>query len=251
MSALDRRSFTREALGSLLTFTLLDHIAARGAFGAAIESVTARWLAEVDQLGHDVKDGRLKQIEWQKKIEELYAQVDLADLLRFLDFDKLTAAVDYPEHGARSLRPLFPEIAGLPTKLVFGRQVFAMRRGRSVVPHGHNNMATAFIVLKGTFQGRHYDRLQDEAEHYIIRPTIDRKFIPGEYSTVSDYKDNVHWFTAQDDVGFIFNIHVMDVNPSAGQSTGRVYLDPLGEKLADGTIRARKVKYDEVNRLYG
>ncbi len=32
----------------------------------------------------------------------------------------------------------------------------------------------------------------------IIKPTIDRKFSPGECSTVSDYKDNVHWFQALD-----------------------------------------------------
>ena len=52
-------------------------------------------------------------------------------------------------------------------------------------------------------------------------------------------------------MGYIFNIHVMDVNPNAGSSTGRVYLDPNGEKLSDGTIRARRVNYDEVNKLYG
>jgi hypothetical protein len=251
MSVLGRRQFTREALGSLLTFSLLDTLLSGDAFSAEIKPITVKWLAEVDALGHDVKDSRLKQDEWQKKIEELYARVDLPELLRFIDFDKLTAAVDYPEHGARSLKPQFPEIAGLPTKLVFGRQVFAMKKGRSVVPHGHNNMATAFLILKGDFHGRHYDRLQDQAEHYIIRPTIDRSFSAGGCSTVSDFRDNIHWFTAKDDVGFIFNIHVMDVNPKLGKATGRVYLDPLGEKLADGTIRARKVKYDEVNKLYG
>lgn len=251
MSTLDRRAFTREALGSLMTFALLDTLFAGDAFAAEVKPLTTAWLAELNQLGNDVKDQKLKQLEWQKKVEELYARVDLPDLLKLIDFDKLSSNVDFPEHGARSLRPQFPEIAGVPTKLVFGRQVFAMKKGRSVVPHGHNNMATAFLIVKGNFRGRHYDRLKDEAEHYIIRPTIDRSFKPGEYSSVSDYKDNVHWFTAADDVGYIFNIHVMDVNPGSGLTTGRLYLDPLGEKLGDGTIRARKVKYDEVNRLYG
>src|SRR5438874_1237195 len=81
--------------------------------------------------------------------------------------------------------------------LIFGRQIFAMARGRSVVPHGHDNMATGFLVLKGTLRGRHYDRVEDHKDHYLIRPTIDRSFKPGEYSTVSDHKDNVHWFTAE------------------------------------------------------
>ena len=69
-------------------------------------------------------------------------------------------------------------------------------------------MATAFLILKGTFRGRHFDRLEDDGQHMIIRPTIDRGFAVGEHSTVSDYKDNIHWFTATSEPAFIFNIHV-------------------------------------------
>lgn len=251
MSTLDRRAFTREALGSLLTFSLLDALWSRDAFAAEVKPITVAWFKELNDLSRDVKDQRLKQLEWQKQIEALYARVDLPDLLRFIDFEKLSQGVDYPEHGVRSLRPQFAQIAGVPTDLIFGRQVFAMKPGRSVIPHGHNNMATAFLILRGDFQGRHYDRVADETDHLIIRPTIDRRFGVGECSTVSDYKDNVHWFTAADDVGFIFNIHVMDVNPDSGKRTGRIYVDPKGEKLKDGTIRARRVNYEEANQLYG
>jgi len=33
--------------------------------------------------------------------------------------------------------------------------------------------------------------------------------------------------------------------------SGRVYLDPAGEKIAGGKIRARKVKAAEAYKLYG
>jgi hypothetical protein len=110
---------------------------------------------------------------------------------------------------------------------------------------------TAFLILRGEFHGRHYDRVEDEKEHYIIKPTIDRKFTLGECSTISDDKDNVHWFQATSDTGFIFNIHVLDVRPGTTEPTGRVYLDPNGEKLKDGMIRARRLNYKEVHELYG
>ena len=97
-----------------------------------------------------------------------------------------------------------------------------MKKGRSVVPHGHDNMATGFLVLKGKFRGRHYDRVEDRSDHYIIRPTIDRVFKPGEFSTISDHKDNIHWFTAEDEAGFIFNVHVVETNPENGKRPGRV-----------------------------
>ena len=82
----------------------------------------------------------------------------------------------------------------------------------------------------------------------IIRPTIDRAFKAGEHSTVSDYKDNVHWFKAKSDMSFIFNIHVMSVKPG---KTGRVYIDPNGEKIAGGRIKARKIDHKEAEHLYG
>ena len=82
----------------------------------------------------------------------------------------------------------------------------------------------------------------------IVKPTLDKSFGPGTYSTLSDLKDNVHWFQATSDSGFIFNIHVMSVVPGR---TGRVYIDPDGEKLSGGRIKARKIDHAEAVKLYG
>ena len=251
MHDLSRRAFSKQALGSLLTFSLLETLTDLDLFADEVKPLTMKWLSDVNQMAADLKDGRLKQVEWQKKIEELFAKVDLPDLLQLIDFERLTANVQLVDNGARSLSPKFREIDGVPTKLIFGRQIFALKKDRSVVPHGHNNMATAFLILQGDLQGRHYDRLEDENEHFIIKPTIDRKFGPGECSTISDYKDNIHWFKAITEPAFIFNLHVLDVNPGSTLPTGRVYLDPDGEKLSGGRIRAKKLGYKEVNELYG
>ena len=77
------------------------------------------------------------------------SQVDLADTLKFIDFDKLTANLKFRDQGELSLQAKLPQVEGLPTNLVFGHQVFALAKDRSVVPHGHNNMATAFLILQG------------------------------------------------------------------------------------------------------
>lgn len=251
MEFMSRRDFSRQALNSLLTFSLLETLFSRDAFAADVKPITVKWLAEVNQLGNDLKDEKLKQLQWQEKIKELFSKVDLPDLLRLIDFDKVTKNVSAPDHGAKSLSFKFQEIDGVPTKLVFGKQIFALKQGRSVVPHGHNNMATAFLILKGDFQGRHYDRLEDLADHVIIRPTIDERFSPGGCSTVSDFRDNIHWFKSLSESAYIFNIHVNNINPKSTEPTGRVYLDPNGEKLTDGKIKARLITYDESNKLYG
>src|SRR6185369_2439827 len=103
--------------------------------------------------------------------EELLTQVNMDDLLSLIDFDRLTSNVSFAERGERSLKLSFPKVEGLHTELSFGKQIFALKKGRSVVPHGHNNMATAFLILKGDLRGRHYDRVQDETDHILIRPT--------------------------------------------------------------------------------
>ena len=249
---LSRRDFTRRSVQALLTISLLDHLCSANLLAAGARLSAEKWLDEVNQIGLDVKGEKMKQTEWQLRIEDLLQnRIDLSQLLKLIDFDQIEKTAKFVDNGARSIRPQFPKLEGAPERLVFGKQVFALKKGRSVVPHGHNNMATAFIILKGNFHGRHYDRVADEKEHMIIKPTIDAKFGPGQTSSISDVKDNVHWFKAEDEPAFIFNIHVFGLNPGSGKRTSRIYIDPAGEKLDDGLIRARLIDSKEAHQRYG
>ena len=245
----DRRAFTKNTVGALLTFSLLESAFSADAFADDIKPITAQWLKELHELGMDVQGEKLEPIVWQEKTKELFEQVNLPELLTFLDFKKLSATMKLKDRGEKSSRPKLPEVAGLPTRLVFGHQVFGLKKGCSVVPHGHMNMATAFLVLNGEFHGRHYDRVEDHEDHYIVKPTIDQKFGVGGCSTVSDHKDNVHWFKTLSETGYIFNIHVLNIEE--GTRSGRVYVDPNGEQLAGGLVKARKLRYAEAYKLYG
>ena len=251
IEATTRREFTRQALQSLTALALIEGLAARSLFGRDVSPIVDEWFKELHTISKDLKNHKTKDIEFQKSLEALYHKVDLPSLLKTLDFDKMAKDITYPEHGAKSLPVDFKNVSGLPTDLVFGRQIFAMKKDRSVIPHGHDNMATGFLVLKGDFRGRHYDRVEDHADHYIVRPTIDRKFTPGDTSTISDHKDNVHWFQCESEVGFIFNVHVIGYNPDNPKSGGRVYVDPLGEKLSGGLVKAPKISYGKANQMYG
>jgi hypothetical protein len=246
-----RRDFARDALQSLTALVLIEGLWSRRLLGADVRPIVDDWFKELNAISRDVRDHKKKDVEFQQSLEKLYRRVDLGALLKTLDFDRLASGVSFPAKGAKSLPVDFSHVHGLPVELAFGRQIFAMGKGRSVVPHGHDNMATGFLVLKGSFRGRHYDRLEDHPDHYIVRPTIDRSFQPGEFSTISDHKDNVHWFTAEGETGFIFNAHVTETNPENPKKAGRVYVDPMGEKLAGGLIKAPKISYGKVNQMYG
>jgi hypothetical protein len=247
---MDRRAFGKQTLGSLLTFSLLESVLSSDALADEVKPIAAKWLADLNQLGADVKGRKLRQTEWQEQVELLFAKIDLAEFLTFVDFERLTKDMQFRKRGERSFRAQFPKVEGLPTELVFGHQMFALKKDRSVVPHGHNNMATAFLVLQGEFAGKHYDRLEDHSDHMIVKPTIDRKFEPGRYSTISDHKDNVHWFKATSDTGYIFNIHVLNIDPKITK-TGRVYIDPRGERLSGGRIKAEKIDIGQALKRFG
>jgi hypothetical protein len=251
-SLVTRRDFAEKSLQSLLAVSLLDHLCSADLLAEKVKPTAIKWLNEVNQVGLDLKNQKMQAVEWQQQIENLLStQIDLKELTDFIDFDKILKHPNFVDNGARSHRPRFPRMDGIPERLVFGQQIFALRKGRSVVPHGHDNMATAFLILKGNFHGRHYDRVEDEQDHMIIRPTIDGRFGPGQTSSVSDDKDNVHWFKAEDEPAFIFNLHVLGVNPKSRKRTSRLYVDPFGEKLNDGLVRARLIDYKESHTKFG
>lgn len=240
---LTRREFS---LGALAAFAF-----ARSLPAEVLRAFSGAWLGELDALSRAVQKRELPQLEWQAKVEALFAKVPLEDFLAYIDFPSLEKkGMEFNGKGAKSLRIDFPKADGVPASLVFGRQLFALKKGRSVVPHGHNNMATAFLILKGRMRGRHYERHADEAKHLIISPTMDKEFGPGGAATISELKDNIHWFEALSDSAFIFNIHVVGVTPGK-RGAGRVYVDPNGEKIEGGRLRARIIEEDEADRLYG
>ena len=251
MSDPTRRDFHSKVLGSAIAYGLIELLWARDLFAAEVKPVLAKWFRELYELGQDLRGGKLKDVEFQAKMEQLYARVDLPALVQFVELDRLAETRELPDNGAANYGIDLSKVEGLPAQVGFGKQIFGVKQGRSIVPHGHRNMCTGFIVLRGKFRGRHYDRLEEEKDHYLIRPTIDREFGPGELSTISDHKDNVHWFKGLSNTGYIFNVHVIGYDPAIKEPSGRLYLDPQGEKVAGGLIRAAKMTSRECHQKYG
>jgi len=246
-----RRHFNQKLLGSLMTYGLIETLFDRRLFADSVQPLIQKWMIELHDLCQDVKNHKLQDTIFQTKLEELYKRVDLSELLKLVDLDQVARKVKLPERGAANLGVDLSKVEGLPRQLVMGKQIFAMKQGRSIVPHGHDNMCTGFIILQGNFIGKHYDRVEDNKDHYLLKPTIDRLFKPGDCSTVSDHKDNVHWFKADSATGFVFNVHVMGYNAENPKSASRVYVDPIGEKVAGGLIKAMKISSSECHKRYG
>jgi hypothetical protein len=248
---LSRRIFTSNLLGSLLTFSLVKSLDKVNVLGNTVKPIVRKWLIEMEQVTEQLRQGNVKNTEWQSQIESLLSRVDLNDLLSAIDYERLAKAAVFPEDHESAEDVDFSHNEGLPADLSFAPYFYAMKRGTAIVPHGHRNMTSMHMMIKGQAHGWQFERVSDEAQYVTIKPTNDRVLEVGAVTTVSDERDNIHWFKALSEPVFMFNIGVFRINP-AKYFSGRDYVDPLGgEKLRDGLIRARRLEVKEAYSLYG
>jgi hypothetical protein len=206
------------------------------------------WLSELDKMCRDLGRKTLTQVEWQDAIVGLFRRIDRTELVRKIDLDRLVADTRLPPDRAETKRFRLPGVEGQPR---FGTQIFALGRGRAIVPHGHRNMVSMHYVLGGDFHVRHFDRGDEQDGRFPLRPTIDKRFSPGDASTISDQRDNVHWFVCESERGYTLDVVVDALEP--GRAPYEIlYLDPdRAERRGDGTLRARRIHVEDAFRRYG
>ncbi len=207
------------------------------------------WSVELNVFCNDLKTDKISQTAWQEQIEKLFGRIDLNDLLKFIDFEKLTEKFEYPDLGVNTKTVKFPKIKDLPGETVFLKKIFGMKKGRAIIPHGHSNMASAHLVLQGDFSLRHYEKIEKEKEYLIIKPTIERSIKIGDFSSISDEKDNVHWFIADSETAFTYDVIMLDLK---GEKYDIHNLDiAASEKLSGGILKAKIINVEEGLKKYG
>jgi hypothetical protein len=124
-------------------------------------------------------------------------------------------------------------------------------------------LVSSFLVLQGELYGRHFDRLRDEGDdRIVIAAASDRSFGPGDCSTVSQDRNNVHWFTATKDRSFVLDLGVASLEPAGttgpfeGQDpnkSSRIYLDldPRASSVPGTISQARRLTESAAYRRYG
>jgi hypothetical protein len=250
MDELSRRSFGAASLQALLAGFLFQHAARADALTGSLKSGPRPWLQRLDEASAALSSGGVSPRTWQQQVEDALRHVELSDLLKSLDFEKLAAGARFPAQGEGMQRLYFLEEDGRIQPLAFRPFLFTLQRGTAVVPHGHHNMATMHMVLDGRARVRHFDRLESNATHMLIRPAADVIGGPGEVTSISDEHQNIHWFEALTDRVFMFNIGVYQVRP--GPFGERDYVDPgAGEAVGAGVLRVPRLDRSAAYAKYG
>ncbi|MEZ4792821.1 MAG: hypothetical protein R2783_04980 [Gelidibacter sp.] len=246
---MERRKFTKGLLASVTSFALMDSLFAYHAFSNPIKSIAEHWAINLNNYCLDLRKEAITPIEWQNHIDQLYNKIDLQDVLKFIDFKNLQKGFQFPNLGVHTKSVKFPKLVDLPEQTVFTKKIFGMKKDRAIIPHGHSNMVSAHLILNGEMHLRNYENIRNDGDHLIIKPTVDKSILRGESSTISDEKDNVHWFVANTETAFTFDVIMLDLND---KPYGIHNLDIYKKQdLNDGTMRVPILDAQTALKKYG
>lgn len=245
---LDRRGQMFGLLGAFAGYALLGEAQA---FAAPSRRLAfRRWVDRQEEIARTLTAGEITPIAWAEEIERLGREVDLVKLLaeaRSCQVAKL------PKRYGNDPQKRFVEFldeAGAPRRLEYGVAFFDFEPGNVITPHGHKHMVSAHLVASGAVRIRNFDRIRDDPEGVVIRPTKDYVARVGHVSTMTPNLDNVHWFTPKGGPCTTFDVVVSSLDK--GQPDHLIQaLDPVGaRKLGKGELLARVMSFEESSRRY-
>lgn len=246
---MNRREFSKKLMAAVVSYALFDSLFASNAFSKSVEPISKHWALKLNEYCSDLRKNSITPLEWQNQIEGLYNNIELSEILKFIDFELLIKGFEFPDFGVNTRRIKFPKLEGLPERTVFVKKIFGMKKDRAIIPHGHSNMSSAHLIVKGEMHLRHYEKIRQEENNLIIKPTVDKMINLGESSSISDEKDNVHWFIANSDSAFTFDVIMLDLNNKHYD----IHNLDIYEKqdLSDGTLRVPILDVETALKKYG
>ena len=244
-----RREFGKELFSGIISYALIDSLLATQALARQVSPLLNHWSIQLHEYCQDLRKEALTITEWQDQVEALFQKIHLKELMVFIEFEDLQRRMELPEAGVRSKKVDFPRLKGLPPKTLFGKKVYGMRKKSAINPHGHSNMASAHLILNGEMHVRNYDKIVTEEDYMVIKPTLDRNMNSGDCSSISDMRDNVHWFIAKTDECFTFDVTMLNLN---GRGYGIHHLDMYQlSKFPDDLLKVPIIDLAEASTKYG
>lgn len=210
-----------------------------------------RWLALQTELAQGLARGAIDQVSWHRGVNELSAQVDLESLAHELRRARIKDAAPPFGHDPQKRFVTILGEAEQAIKLGYGLAIFDFGPDSVITPHAHRNMASAHMVVDGIVRVRTFDRIKDEKDFLVLRPTQDVLAEPGHATAMTTQKDNVHWFAPRSQRAMTIDVIIDGLEK--GQDRYRIEpVDPLrGTRLPDGDIRAPMISFERSMQLYG
>lgn len=252
-----RRQFLCQTGHNLVSVSLTTLLCKCGLASDKVADDWETWQREYLRLGSELREAPLKQSQWQDGIDRLFARIPQPAFETAIDFaaiQRKLATLDLTEKGeifhTIDLEGTAGSAPGPEPKRRIIAKIARIAKGRSIPPHGHSNMVSAFLNLSGEFHVRQYDRVAFADAGLVIRQTEDRVCGAGAWSSISDDRNNVHWLTAKSDDCYLFTTKLIGLVEGRANH-GRINVDVTRAKaLGDGKLIAGIISGEEAAERY-
>ena len=209
----------------------------------------SRWIDRQEELAQALYAGSISHVAWHDEVNRLAAQVDVDQLLSEAMRESTQVGVPFMRDPVkRSVHFIGDD--GRPRRLTYAAATFTFGPENVITPHAHEHMVSAHMIVSGKVRIRTFDRVLTHEDAIVIRPTEDRIGSIGDAAAMTTEKDNIHWFTPA--TARATTIDVIVDSLDKGEKDYVIQpIDPLGGTLlADGTIRAPLLSFEESMRRY-
>jgi hypothetical protein len=242
-----RRAAICDIAAQVAVYSLFSAAARAEAVRGGARGPVQTFVVDVESNSAAARAGRLTAPEWGAALFEAARKVDLAALSSAIDFARIAASTPFAERGVATAPVRLPAFDGVATTVF--TKIFAVGRGRAIIPHGHIGMASGHLVLEGAFRRRQYDRIAIEDDAWIVRQTQDARDTAGDLSWITDERDNIHWLIAEEP-SFTLDFILSPLRP--GEDWDVQNLDiAAAVKMPGGDLRAPKMGVEEALEKYG
>ena len=239
----------RELLSHLGTLTLFLSLGVNTkAFAGSAGRDIPNWINRIDELSALLRGGVLSVANWRVGLTELFNQIDIQDILKDINFEDLKRVTKFADLGVATARIDLGK--GVIRKLRFYPKLFVVGKGRAIIPHGHNNMVSAHLTLRGKFHLRQYDQLGINETHMLVRPSFDGHVGIGEVSSIGEAHDNVHWFVAQEP-SYTLDTVITGLHDTNASHYDIYNLDMDMAQTEGDTLRVPRIGVQEALAKYG
>jgi len=200
-------------------------------------------------MAHALANGEIAPLQWQADMEGLAREVDVQTVMALVKRSRITPAPGGSTNDPAKRYVRFVDERGTPRRLAFGAALFDFHPRNVITPHGHRNMASAHLVVKGRFHVRTFDRLGDEPDAMVIRPLTDSIVRVGEISTMSSERGNIHWFVPRGGPATTFDVVISGIDPARPEYEIKA-IDPLHGRKRGDAIVAPLMGFEAASRVY-
>jgi hypothetical protein len=249
---MDRRKFTQTIAATLAFASLYKFSKAENLLNRKIHSDTDLFFTSIKELSIQYVNNHISDIEWRVKINELYSQYfhgnEIETLSKAIDFKLLKKQLSFGNKGRGRVTVESP-LNFESEQFLLKTQLIGIQKGYAIPPHVHENMASCSLILSGSPLVTQFNRLETFEDYVIVEKDSEHYQKQGDWSVVSPFKNNLHWFKAIHEDSFLLNVNVEGLNKKKAKPGIRVDIE--SSEASSNTYKATIISDEEAQLKYG